>query len=507
MKPSNQRGTALIFALIFVLVLSVAGASMMFLSQSETWSSMNYRMMTQARYGAEAGLNASANYLINKYTSPGTAADPLTAYKYNGVSPVTDLANNVIYLSSLSSQPSNYPVGAVQTAYSSASSGALTANNSTVNYASSAQLVSMQQIKHCGTGVPLTAQVWRITSDGTLVGVRNATVEVAATLETQITPCYNYAAFATSTACGSINWSGGGTINSYDSATASGGTVTTQAYDGNLGSNGNVNTAPGTIINGTFSSPKTGVGACSSGAALTGALAQVTGCETSTTGCGAPLVTLSQTVVYPNPVIPTTVPTPVSAATSGSLSACGVTCPGTTGNYGDISLSGNGAGSQLVLNPYVDPVTKICSTGTYYINSITMTGANTGITIAPCPGTSPPVYQPVIVNIVGYNTAAPITLTGNSITNPSLDASMLQIQYSGTGAIKLAGNSQAAAVIYAPNAPVTLSGSNTAWYGSIIGSTVQMNGSGVALNYDRRLAKNLFTVSNWTLDSFTWSKY
>ncbi len=65
MKRSNQKGSALIFALIFILVLSVTAASLMFLSQSETWASMNYRMMTQARYGAEAGIHAAANYIMN----------------------------------------------------------------------------------------------------------------------------------------------------------------------------------------------------------------------------------------------------------------------------------------------------------------------------------------------------------------------------------------------------------------------------------------------------------
>jgi len=41
--------------------------------------------------------------------------------------------------------------------------------------------------------------------------------------------------------------------------TLSGGQPVTQTYEGNLGSNGNVNTAANTTINGTFSSPDTGV--------------------------------------------------------------------------------------------------------------------------------------------------------------------------------------------------------------------------------------------------------
>jgi type II secretory pathway component PulK len=39
-KKSKERGSGLIFALLLVFVLTVMGASMMFLSRSETWSSL-----------------------------------------------------------------------------------------------------------------------------------------------------------------------------------------------------------------------------------------------------------------------------------------------------------------------------------------------------------------------------------------------------------------------------------------------------------------------------------
>src|SRR5260370_24521476 len=79
-KRRNQEGTALIFALIFLLILSVMAASLMFLAQSETWSSSNYRLMTQGRYGAEAGLNSAANYLMFTYAPPCGSGDPLASY-------------------------------------------------------------------------------------------------------------------------------------------------------------------------------------------------------------------------------------------------------------------------------------------------------------------------------------------------------------------------------------------------------------------------------------------
>ena len=57
-ERSNERGIAMIVALFMVLAMSVIGTSLMFVSQTETASSMNYRLMSQARYGAESGFTS-----------------------------------------------------------------------------------------------------------------------------------------------------------------------------------------------------------------------------------------------------------------------------------------------------------------------------------------------------------------------------------------------------------------------------------------------------------------
>src|SRR5215510_1676929 len=118
MKRNKQRGSALIFALILLLVLSAMAGSLMFLSKSETFSSMNYRMMTQARYGAEAGVNAAANFIMNTYVPP--AAVPANSQNFPGFNintyPVTDAVGNPIFLSTLSTQAANYP-GSAQGAF------------------------------------------------------------------------------------------------------------------------------------------------------------------------------------------------------------------------------------------------------------------------------------------------------------------------------------------------------------------------------------------------------
>jgi hypothetical protein len=525
---TKQKGVALIFAMIFILVLSITAAAMLFVSQSETWSSMNYRLMTQTRYGAEAGLHAAANYLMTTYPQPGVSAgDPLTAYNVN-VSPVQLAGGGIVALGvSMNSVSANYPVASTSTAFNTATQNTLTAGNNNVNYSVNAELMSMRQVRECNNLQPLTAQLWKLTSHGDIATVRNAEVEVSALLESHVTPCYNYAGFATGSGCGSISFNGGGTIDSYDSGNLalSGGSPVTQTYEGNLGSNGNVNTAAHTVINGTFSSPDTGVGACGGGAgvdALSGNTTAVTGCSTSPTNCvAAPgLVQLPQTVTMVTPVIPAAVPAPATNLGNGNAPSTLVPCSGTCpqnganhGNYGDISVSG-GASNVITFAPSGTTAAN-CGTGIYYVNSITLAG-NASIAIGPCPGTgalaTPPnsvaaVYQPIIINVVGAGQATPLDIGGNGVSNTSFNSTLLQIQYAGTGAINLHGNGQSTAVLYAPNSAITFTG-NANWYGSVIGNTIQSNGNAsVSIHYDRALQRNLMTVGNWTLDTFTWSKF
>src|SRR6186713_2460558 len=82
-RAGNDRGVALVVVLLLAVALSAIGASLLMLANTETYASMNYRMMSQARYGAEAGVLRAANYLTQTYTSPGQAGDPLANYNMN----------------------------------------------------------------------------------------------------------------------------------------------------------------------------------------------------------------------------------------------------------------------------------------------------------------------------------------------------------------------------------------------------------------------------------------
>ena len=79
-QVGDERGIALILSLFLLMTLSILGVSLMFVAQTQTYASMSYRLMTQARHGAESGAQKAVNYLLNSYTPPGGASDPISVY-------------------------------------------------------------------------------------------------------------------------------------------------------------------------------------------------------------------------------------------------------------------------------------------------------------------------------------------------------------------------------------------------------------------------------------------
>src|SRR3990172_12251905 len=83
-RDDRERGIALVLALFLMSAMSVLAASLMFLSQTETYASMNYRMMSQARYAGEAAVQKASDFLLDsaQYTVPSATnvSDPLANY-------------------------------------------------------------------------------------------------------------------------------------------------------------------------------------------------------------------------------------------------------------------------------------------------------------------------------------------------------------------------------------------------------------------------------------------
>jgi Tfp pilus assembly protein PilX len=487
---ARERGIALILVVLFTLAMSAVGGSMMVLARTEAVSSANYRMMSQARYGAESGVHRAIHFLLNAYTKPGTGADPLANYNM-AASPVTYLGQPVV-LSSMAGVAANYPDNTVAAAFAATVTGTLPGGGTDTSYAASATLVSMRAVSSYGTTAQTVVQTWRITGSGWLNGVRNAQVEVTTLLEQQVVATNTYAAFATNNGCGALNFSGGVLTDSYDSGALVlvGGVPQTQAMTGDVGTNGNLTEGGGSVVNGTLSTPRTGVGRCSSGAvdALTAnGNAQVTG----------GLIQLPQALNYPLPAAP--VPTPgenavnISAATA--CAGIGLAPPMCLGAGGNLTLT-PGAGPLVLGNVRLSGGSTLhLRAGTYNLNSFVLTGNSNVIVDS----------GPIVFNIEGDDVATVVDLTGGTTTNLSFDPTNFQINYRGTGSILMNGGTAAAALVYAPRAALSLSGGAN-FYGSLLGASVTITG-GTRVHYDRKLDRTFYSVGNQMLSAFNWKKF
>jgi Tfp pilus assembly protein PilX len=518
MARKNEKGVALILVLILLLVLSVMAVSLLFVGQSETWASMNYRMMTQARYGAEAGINSAANFLQStSYTAP-TSAQIAANFTITS-SPVKYGQLPAVLSANSSLGSSNYPIASDATGFAASASGSITSGNTTITYSPYAKLLAIQSFASYPSTAPAVVEKWEITSDGTISGVRNGQVRASAIMERQKTPTFAYAAFADASTCGALSFGGGGSTDGYDSSTlsSSGGVATAPStfstFGGNVGTNGNLSESGATTtINGTLSSPRAGTGTCSSSTmtALT-----VNGNSTVTGG----LVELPQPVTYNTPPAPTPAPPQVPMTVGNNVNctafptgSCTVGGYDKNGNNPSIMYLTAGTSSTSALqlgdvtiqgNLHLVPPAGTTAGSTVYINadSITANG-NPTLTIDPIPGTNPPQYAQIVLNVAPTGS---IDLTGSSLSNPSLVPADFQILYGGTSQVKINGGSQAAALIYAPNASFKLNGGGSL-YGSVIANQVTDLGGG-SIHYDRNLKVGFYQLGNYMLSSFNWQKY
>jgi len=536
---SNERGIALVLALFLMTALSILGASLMFLSQTETYASMNYRMMSQSRYAAEAGIHSVANYLLDttKYALPNTKlnpADPITGVYNLNNSPVTLVANNQPVVLSWDTTKSNYPVGSVKTAFAAAAGGTLNAANQVLSYKTTATLLTMQEFDSFD-GTPSTIQTWSLVSDGGLSNSNRVTVEVSALFETPKLPAYSMAAFATDNQCGALQLNGNVSTDSYNSFALTGAATPPQEkFDGDLGTNGNMDVSGGSAsVYGNLYTPRSGVGSCTAGniTALTETGAVLLN-PNGTPKDPQEAVHLPKAVKFPTPATgtfspldPVTIKNPTSATcdalgysiaekAAGRCTVSGdvvtLTQPpldgaGNPKSMPSVSIEG-GSSNKLLLVGAGPPATR------FDFNSIGEAGQGSiGAQVA-----TP--LQGVIINIVGKdktNTdiATPLDLQGGSGVAPTsgcatcsqFDATIMQFVYAGTGLIKMAGNSSSAASYYAPNAAGDLGG-GADLYGAIVTKTLVEHGN-MGLHYDRRLQQDFWISGSPMTGTFSWKRF
>jgi Tfp pilus assembly protein PilX len=507
-----QRGVALIIALLLVLVLSTLAASAIFLTNTEVWTTNNYRLMVQSRYAAESGAQRTANWLLYSYTAPTSMSSYNTAaYPITCLSSCTSNGSPVL-LSAMDGVTANYPDTTVQSAFNTALHNQSLSGVPNASFGATAKLLRMRQITPAFSSTPVVVQSWEITSKGNIAGVRNAQTQVVMRIERQATttPLFSYAAFATGTGCLALSFGGGGGTDSFDSSAGTYAT-TEQASGGNIGSNGNISLSGGggtapliKVIDGTVSSATANqtVGNCSSTNpdALTVGSGwtqnpPVPGCTTGV--CPTQISALS----YPTPPAPSPTPPTTSQNVRNDCSTIsGCSCYPSGGyactNNGPYQLTPGQYGNLLLGGGKVVHVTA----GTYNINNFSLNG-----TLIVDSG-------PVIVNVaasgIASGTCCAIDFSGGAVSNPGGIPSNFQIVYAGQALIKLSGGASDYGVVYAPNSAVSIGGGGDL-YGAVIGASVN-NGGGTSIHYDRALGNNgltMVTLSGYYSTSFSWSKY
>ena len=498
---SGERGIALVLTLLLTAAISLLAASLLTIGMSETTSSQNYRMMSQARYGAESGVQAAVDYLTNSYARPGSSgSDLLTSYTITA-SPVTYSSNPVVLSSTTGS---NYPDATKVTAFQTATHGTLTAGTATVGYDVTATLMSMRTYSSYGGGTSVV-QTWQITGTGTVngSGTNTATEQVSTVLEQEVTQATSYGAFAVSSTCGALHFNQNSETYSYDSTsyTLSGGgePLPSGTNGGDVGTNGNLQADNNVTINGSLSSPRTGVGSCVAGNPSAATL------DPHATVNGG-IIHMGQSKTYDTPVISPTPPTtPTTITTLTTCALLGLIPPQCTGVAGNLTINPNG-GTITLGNVVVSNNVHLNFAGSGNINMNTLTVNNNGQWNVTGSGS-------LVFNVAGNTTppassppTTPIDFQNNSVfTNSSWDASRAQFVYPGTGTVNFNNNAVFCGIVFAPNATMTLA-NNGAFYGAAIGYQVNVANNG-DLYYDRHLSTLFGSASNFMMSAFNWKKY
>ena len=287
---------------------------------------------------------------------------------------------------------------------------------------------------------PAATPVYIVTSLAT-DPITNARRMVQAEIASPPSTPFIYGLYATAATCGALSMNGGATTDSFTSAS---GTPpwTTTTTGGDIGSNGNVSLGgSNTQVGGAIGVPNATQGTCPAGLTTSGGAGMVSNPANVLTAAG-PFVFAIPPDPNPPPLTTTVIVNDKKQPTA--------LVPGT---YGNISVT---AGATLVLAP-----------GVYNLNSISVSGSGSQITVNP-PGA-------VVLNFP-QSSPTPINLQSDgAIVNTSGIPNNFQFNYGGTGTITISGGNNTYAIVNAPNATVNLKGNNTDFYGSVVAATISVN--------------------------------
>lgn len=110
---------------------------------------------------------------------------------------------------------------------------------------------------------------------------------------------------------------------------------------------------------------------------------------------------------------------------------------------------------------------------------------------------------PVNIYVQGSSTGTPIHINGQGIVNAGKPTN-LRIWYNGNGDSHINGSAAGfKGLLYAPNSDVHLNGSNVEIYGALVGNEMRLNGSNVAIHYDKAFGDANTAPYYWVTPSAT----
>ena len=462
MRRDDERGAALVMALLALCAFSLLTAAIAFTVQGETKSSANYKYGQGAYYVANAGIQRSLAWFNSSYT-PAVAA-----YTYASTRDALQFGGQDVVLGGQTGVTSNYPNSTMATSFTSVLGQPKTligdSSNATLtsgDYTSNATLLRSTAGTFLDTTTFTTGasalERWRIDAFGWWGTAANplGTSEVSAVIERTASPFWDKAVWVKTSA----NFSGnpvGSYVDAYDSALGPYGG--TNISNTSFGSNGDVTLGGFARINGDLFYGPTGTFNNNVQAGWTSVTGQVSQLPAKRVFPPIPNFAVGTT----DPPIPKTV-----GASIGSGGYRSIAVPQDT----NITLTG----------------------GTYYIDNFTL---SRGATITLSAGVNTTLF---IKTLFKFDQGAVLN---------SSDPLLFQIYYAGitdptTLSLKTTGSFYG--TIYAPNATLNLSG-GTGFYGSFIANKLVASG-GSAIHYNKALGnKSLalgpFRIMTWTQKSY-----
>ena len=556
----NERGVAMIIALLCMIVISVLAAAIIFSTQTELRTSSNYRYTTQARYVAEAGAQQAIKWIAQNWTPPSNFTD--TTKFDMGVFPVLYIGGaspqKVVFAagSGLGSITDTYSAidNTLDTSFKNSLvnvSSPFSSINGTASFNVAVQLLSATQVTVAGGSQWLTK--WKVISQGTVgpgynngnglakVQVVEIMADVPSTTSSSTTvPNFNYGVLATGTGCTVIDMGGGSSptnaYNSQASGNPGNSNPTTLGTGGTVASFGNISVHNGAHVNGTVYSPFYNAG--TSGTNGISCPSWTSACGSTSTGwntgqaCSSPSkiwsvnednsgsavgctngssCTQSVQNMPASMSSPSALPTPTMPSVTANTSACtalaGGLCNGGSGGGGGCAatMAPSASGTSYGQVNFGSCAVITLQAGTYNFDTLLISnGAKINL----------PASGNVVINIMNSSASTtPLTSNGGTVINGGGDPNNLTFVYAGSNTINLNNGSAMFATVYAPNAAVTVSG-NGGLYGAIVGKTFNFSGSGHVV-YDTHLASEsphvyyggTTVVNTPHLDEFSWSAY